>query len=483
MIGDLLNSTAMSSIYPRAMLEHLDLVPIALLLAGAIAGGLLLAGLRQPPLVGYILAGAVLGPSGIGLITDRETVNLLAELGVLVLLFVVGMHLSLRAFRNIYKTALGATALQIAISVSLMLLIGPLLDWSRGTAVLFGFVMALSSTVVGISMLEDVGELRSEAGRLAVGVLIAQDLAVVPMLIVVSGLASETGVEVGRLLFEVAAAVTVLAGLIWMLSRRHRMRLPFRPLLLRYPDLAPIAALAICVLGAASSSALALSPFLGAFLAGLYVGNTTERRLMVRATDPIRSLLLMAFFLSIGMLIDPAFVARNLGTVLLLVGIVFLLNSVINVLALRAVGEQWRTSFIAGFALAQVGEFAFILSAVGQSSGLITEQGTRLIVAVIAFSLVISPFWLELARRLHTLQGAPGERLASLLTWLYQDEARQLRARSRHVARRSNVIANKLAARVERVLSRARHASGPARLMPRRRIKGVLFGRARAHRP
>jgi monovalent cation:H+ antiporter-2, CPA2 family len=96
----------MSATYAGAMLEHLNLVPIALLLVGAIAGGLLLAGLRQPPLIGYILAGAVLGPSGLGLITDRDTVNLLAELGVLVLLFVVGMQLSLRAFRSIYRTAL-----------------------------------------------------------------------------------------------------------------------------------------------------------------------------------------------------------------------------------------------------------------------------------------------------------------------------------------------------------------------------------------
>jgi CPA2 family monovalent cation:H+ antiporter-2 len=470
----------MSAAYLLAMIEHLNLVPIAFLLVGAIAGGLLLAGLRQPPLVGYIFTGAVLGPSGIGLITDRETVNLLAELGVLVLLFVVGMHLSLRAFRNIYKTALGATALQIGISVSLMLLIGPLLDWSRGTAVLFGFVMALSSTVVGISMLEDVDELRSDAGRLAVGVLIAQDLAVVPMLIIVSGLASEAGVDIGRLLFELCAAVTVLAALIWVLSRRHRMRLPFRPLLLRYPDLAPLAALTICVVGAALSSALELSPFLGAFLAGLYVGNTTERRLMVQATNPIRSLLLMAFFLSIGMLIDPTFVLRHFGAVLALVGVVFLLNSVINVLALRAVGEQWRTAFIAGFALAQIGEFAFILSAVGESSGLITEQASRLIVAVIACSLVLSPFWLELARRLHSREGASGEHLMSLLTWLYQDEARQLRQRSRQVAARSNMLAASLARRADRVLARTRRAQPlPRRLSGR---KGVLFGRARALR-
>ena len=472
----------MSSIYARVMLEHLNLVPIAFLLVGAIAGGLLLASLRQPPLVGYILAGAVLGPSGIGLITDRETVNLLAELGVLVLLFVVGMQLSLRAFRNIYETALGATALQIGLSVLLMLLIAPLFDWPYGAAVLFGFVVSMSSTVVSISMLEDVGELRTDAGQLAIGMSIAQDLAIVPMLIIVIGLASATGIDVGGLLFELCAAVAVLAGLIWVLSRRHRMRLPFRSLLLRYRDLAPLAAMAICVLGAALSSALELSPFLGAFLAGLYVGNTTERALMVRATNPIRSLLLMAFFLSIGMLIDLSFLLPNLGTVLILVGIVFLLNSVINVLALRVVGEQWRTAFIAGFALAHIGEFAFILSAVGASSGLITEQGSRLIVAVIACSLVISPFWLELARRLHTLEGPSGERLTSLLAWLYHDEARQLRLRSRQVAARSNVLAASLARRVDRVLARARRAQPKPRGLQRRRVRSVLFGRARVSR-
>jgi monovalent cation:H+ antiporter-2, CPA2 family len=472
----------MSSIYARVMLEHLNLVPIAFLLVGAIAGGLLLASLRQPPLVGYILAGAVLGPSGIGLITDRATVNLLAELGVLVLLFVVGMQLSLRAFRNIYETALGATALQIGLSVLLMLLIAPLLGWPFGAAVLFGFVVSMSSTVVSISMLEDVGELRSDAGRLAVGMSIAQDLAVVPMLIIVIGLASANGIDLGRLLFELCAAVAVLTGLIWVLSRRHRMRLPFRALLLRYRDLAPLAAMAICVLGAALSSALDLSPFLGAFLAGLYVGNTTERGLMVRATNPIRSLLLMAFFLSIGMLIDLSFLLPNLGTVLILVGIVFLLNSVINVLALRVVGEQWRTALIAGFALAHIGEFAFILSAVGASSGLITEQGSRLIVAVIACSLVVSPFWLELARRLHTLEGASGERLTSLLAWLYHDEARQLRLRSRRVAERSNVLAASLARRVDRVLARARGEQAKPRGLQRFRGKRVLFGRARVSR-
>lgn len=407
------------------MEEHLNLIPIALLLTGAVLCGLLFAGMRQPPLVGYIIAGAVLGPSGAGLITDRETISQFAELGVLVLLFVVGMHLSLRAFRSSYKSALGATALQIAVSVSLMFALGQMLGWPPGRSVLFGFVLALSSTAVTINMLDDIGELRSDIGRCAVGVLIAQDLAVVPMLLIVGGLANETGVDWARLLFELAVAGLALTTLIWVLSRRQRTHLPFRRLVLRYADLAPLVALAICVFGAALTSALELSAGLGAFLAGLYVGNTTERATMVRATAPIQSLLLMMFFLSIGLLIDLDFVARHFGMVLLLVALVFLLNSVINVLALQAVGEPWRVAFVAGFALAQVGEFAFVLSAAGHASGLITEHATRLIVAVIAASLIISPLWLDLARRLRTLPAPPSDAFMTLFVRLSRDDGRR----------------------------------------------------------
>ncbi len=203
------------------MVEHIHLIPVALLLVGAVAGGLLLAGLRQPPLVGYIIAGAVLGPSGLGLITDRATIEVFAELGVLVLLFVVGTHLSLRAFTNIYKIAIGAAGLQIMVSVAVMLMLAHLFDWQVERAILYGFVLALSSTAVGINILKDIGELRNEAGRCAVGVLIAQDLAVAPMLIIVVGMSSRGGVSVTSVLLKIALAVVALIALIWFLSRRQ----------------------------------------------------------------------------------------------------------------------------------------------------------------------------------------------------------------------------------------------------------------------
>jgi monovalent cation:H+ antiporter-2, CPA2 family len=444
------------------MEEHLDLAPIALLLIGTVLGGLLLAGLRQPPLVGYIIAGAVFGPSGLGLIADRTIIDTFAELGVLVLLFVVGTHLSLRAFKNIYRTAVGAALIQVVVSVSLMLLLAELFGWQYQRAIFYGFVLALSSTAVGIKILEDIGELRTETGRCAVGVLIAQDLAVVPMLIIIVGLSSEAGVDIGALLLKLAVAVAALAALIWWLSRRQRAHLPFRNLLVRYADLAPVAALALCVIGAAVSNALELSASLGAFLAGLYVGNTTERALMVRAMEPIQSLLVMMFFLSIGLLVDLKFVSTHLGTVLLLIGFVFLLNSVINVLALRAVGEGWRIAFLAGFALAQIGEFAFVLSQTAVSHRLIGEEAQRVVVAVIAMTMIMSPLWLELARRLHALRAAPSEGLASLLARMWRDEKRLSRVRSGRAVRHGTRIVQSLSNGLDRALRAARQEAAKA---------------------
>jgi CPA2 family monovalent cation:H+ antiporter-2 len=421
---------------------------------------MVLAALRQPPLVGYIIAGAIFGPSGLGLITDRTIIDTFAALGVLVLLFVVGTHLSLRAFKNIYRTAIGATLIQIAVSVLLMLLLAQLFGWQYQRAIFYGFCLALSSTAVGIKILEDVGELRTETGRCAVGVLIAQDLAVVPMLIIIVGLSSETGVDFGPLLLKLLVAVAVLAALIWWLSRRQRVHLPFRGLLVRYADLAPVAALTLCVIGAALSNALELSASLGAFIAGLYVGNTTERALMVRAMEPIQSLLVMMFFLSIGLLLDVKFVSTHLGTVLLLIGFVFLLNSGINVLALRTVGEHWRIAFVAGFALAQVGEFAFVLAQTAVSNRLIGEEAQRVVVAVIAMTMMISPLWLELARRLHALRAAPAEGLTSIVGRMWRDEGRLLRVRSERAVRRGSRIVQSFSNGLDRALRSARQESG-----------------------
>jgi CPA2 family monovalent cation:H+ antiporter-2 len=181
---------------------------------------------------------------------------------------------------------------------------------------------------------------------------------------------------------------------------------------------------------------------------------------MIRAMEPIQSLLLMMFFLSIGLLVDLPFVSTHLGTVLLLIGFVFLLNSVINVVALRTVGERWRIAFLAGFALAQIGEFAFVLSQTAVSNRLIVEEAHRVVVAVIALTMIASPLWLALARRLHAAREAPSEELASLLARIWQDEGRLLRLRSGRAVRRGTRLVESLSGGLDRALRSARQETG-----------------------
>jgi CPA2 family monovalent cation:H+ antiporter-2 len=405
---------------------HHELTSIALVAVGALICGMVLTRLKQPAIVGYIVAGVVLGPSGFSFIEDREQINLLAELGVLLLVFLIGMELSLRAFKRVLGIAILVSLLQIVASLAVMLLLSRVLGWPAGLAVLLGFAVALSSTAVAIRMLDDIGELRSQVGRRAVGILIAQDLAVVPMMLVLNAMASESGIDAGALL-PMVVAVALLTLFVWFLSRAQKISLPMSRWVAGDHDLMPLAALAYCFAAAAVSGLLGLSAAYGAFLAGLLIGNSTDRQAMLRTTHPIQSILLMAFFLSIGLLIDLDYIWANLGTVVLLLLIVTLGKTVMNVAVLRLFGEQWTDAFLIGVVLGQVGEFSFVLAAVGLGSGLIDVESHRLVVAIIALGLVISPIWLAIARRLNNLAVTGISTLNELIDALYPDETAVVR--------------------------------------------------------
>jgi CPA2 family monovalent cation:H+ antiporter-2 len=415
---------------------HHEITFIALVVGIALMCGLALARLKQPAIVGYILAGVVLGPSGLGLVEDRAQISLLAELGVLMLLFLIGMELSLRAFKTVWRIALLGTGLQIGGALAAMLLFSLVLDWPLELAMLLGFVVALSSTAVSIKMLDDIGELRSEVGRRAVAILIAQDLAVVPMMLVLNAMASEGGFGFVDLL-PMAVAVGFLVLFVRYLSRRERVHLPFSRWIVHDHDLTPLAALAWCFAAAAISGLLGLSAAYGAFLAGLLIGSSTERQTIIAATRPIQSVLLMVFFLSIGLLLDLGYIWDNLVSVLVLLVIVTLGKTAMNVGALRLLGEPWPRAFLTGVVLGQVGEFSFILAALGLGNGLIDPDGHRLVVTIIALSLVISPLWLDVARRLHDMAAGGISSLNGLLKGLYPDEAQVLRETAGEAARGS----------------------------------------------
>lgn len=378
-----------------------SLTQLAVVLAGAFIGGTLLQTLRQPVLVGYILVGLFLGPSMLGLIHDREQIGLLAELGILLLLFVVGMELDLKRFAPVYRVAIITTLAQIIIGVGTMALIGALFDWPLGRILLLGFAMSLSSTAVAIKLLQDMGETNTPLGRASIGILIAQDIAVVPMLLIVGAMGGE-GFHPLELL-KIVLAVGFMAVLILALNSRPEF---FVSLAKRIPTHSQrtIVALAFCFSAAALAGTFGISAGYGAFLAGLVIGNTTDHDHYEKQVQPIFDLLMMVFFLSIGLLIDLGFLFENFWNVLFLLGVIMVMKTVVNIKILRMLGLSRRNAIVMGASLGQIGEFSFILAGLGLASGTIASSGYNYVISVIALSLVFTPLWLYVVRRMHLIR-------------------------------------------------------------------------------
>lgn len=385
------------------VVDHLDkLTSIALVTTAALLCGLALIRARQPAIVGYILAGIVLGPTCLAVISNTEAVQILAELGVVMLLFMIGMELSLRGFKNVYKIALSTAALQIVMSIGLFWVIGSFLGWTMEKAVVFGFACAISSTAVAIKMLEETQDLNGPVGRVTVSVLIAQDLAVIPILLIISAFGTDAA-PTGTILAKIALAIGFLGLLTAFLSRRQKLRLPLTGWIVSKPEIVPLAAMAFCFSLTALSGVLGLSTAYGAFIAGLIIGNSDSRVVIHKAVEPIQAILLMVFFLSIGLLIDIDYIMNNLRNVLLVLAAVTVLKTIVNVAILHFLGKPWDRAFHAGVVMAQIGEFSFVIVAAGLASHAISDDAYRMMIAVIALSLLISPMWQVVARKLHDI--------------------------------------------------------------------------------
>lgn len=389
-------------------MEHAtDLTGLAFVVITALACGMLMARFRQPPLVGYLVAGVLLGPTGFKVVESEGLIAGFAELGVLLLLFIVGMELSVRTLRYTWRIALPAVILQTAGSLLAIFAMAWLLNISYSTAILLGFVIALSSTAVAIKMLEDIGALRARVGRITVAVLIAQDLAFLPMLLVVEnlGIAQFNIISV----LQIVGSVVLLFVLVRILLSGGRRHLPFYRLIVGHTDLSPLAGLVYCFGAGALLGAMGLSPAYGAFLAGLAIGNSAERQPMLEVVRPIQSIMMMVFFLSIGLLIDLTYMWNNISTVLVLFLIVTLFKSALNIAILRFLKESWTRAFLAGVLMSQVGEFSFLLAATGLAVAAISPEESKLIISVTVMSLALSPFWLATARRLQHVMERPYE--------------------------------------------------------------------------
>lgn len=355
--------------------------------------GFALRALGQPQIVGYLIAGLAIGPHGLALLEDPDLIGRIGGMGLIVLLFFIGMEVSPGALLSRWRLAIFGVTAQVAATVGLIWLVGLFFDWSFPQVVLFGFVIALSSTAVVLKLLNDWKELDTQTGQNVLVTLIAQDMALIPMIIVI-GVMSGEPISAGELVAQLIGAAVLIGIAAWVFTREH-VKLPFADKLTADHELQVFVALILCFGLALISGELGLSTALGAFVAGLVVSSALETDWVHQSLEPFRVVFVAVFFVSVGMLIDLEYMRENLALVGLLVFFIVLVNTALNAVILRVLGSSWRRAAYAGALLSQIGEFSFILAAMAHTNRMLPDDEYRLIVAVIAISLVLSPAWIS----------------------------------------------------------------------------------------
>ncbi|MHC4161847.1 MAG: cation:proton antiporter [Planctomycetota bacterium] len=390
------------------------LADLLALLVGGFLLGAVAERLRQSAILGYLLAGMLLGPHGIHLVSQTENVALLAELGVALLLFSIGLEFSWSRLKRTGGSALAGGGLQITLTILIALLVALLAGLDLRVAFVLGAVLALSSTAYVLRILAVRAQLDSEQGRLSIGVLLVQDLAVVPLVILVSVLrgGDGTGAALSALALLVGSAVLMVVGFV-VLFHFLVPRLLGTEVLRRNREL-PLLLATVSGLGAAMAAhALGLSPAIGTFLAGMLLAEAPFATQVRADVSALRTLLMMLFFGSIGMFGNPAAIASNLGTVVLVVGGVLVVKSGIVFFALRAFGNPPRASLAAGFCLAQIGEFSFVLAGMAHGT-LLDDRLFQVVVSVTIVTLFATPYLMKAApaladRLLSFFRSAPAQ--------------------------------------------------------------------------
>lgn len=352
--------------------------------------------LRIPAIIGFLLTGVVAGPGGLGLVGATHEVELLAEVGVILLLFVIGMELSLGELLRMRKPVFLGGAAQVALTIVAFEALASLHGQPMGRAVFAGFLVALSSTAVVLKLLAERAEMEAPHGRIVLGILIFQDLVVVPMMLLAPFLAGG-GISLGPSLLLLAAKVlAVLLGLA-VVSRLVVPRILLLVVRTRSRELFLMTTLALCFSIAQLTSMAGLSLSLGAFLAGLIMSESEYSVSALEGILPFRDVFTSLFFISIGMLLDLGYFASHLGLVTLVSVFILVIKSSLAGVAALILGFPLRVAALAGMALGQIGEFSFVLAGVGLNLGLLDAPGYQLFLAVAILTMALTPFVMQAA--------------------------------------------------------------------------------------
>jgi CPA2 family monovalent cation:H+ antiporter-2 len=353
--------------------------------------------LRLPPVVGFILTGVLAGPHGFGFVEDIEDVDKLAQIGIVLLLFGIGMEFSFKKLIQIKHLFLMGGSLQVGLTILLSFFAGQVIGSSWGESIFLGCLLSLSSTAIVLRLLEQQGETASPQGKLSISVLIFQDLIAIPMILLTPFLgqedsAAESSTSVWLLIKGIAIMIIVFLS-----AQRLVPRLMLLVARTRNKELFLLTVLALCFGVAWMTSNLGLSLTIGAFLAGLIISESEYSNEAISHIFPFQALFISFFFVSIGMLLDINFVLAQPFIILGLTVLVVALKVFTGGVATLLLGMPIRTAILVGVSLSQIGEFSFVLAKTGIPYGLGSEYYYQLFLAVSLFTLATSPLLVNLS--------------------------------------------------------------------------------------
>lgn len=411
-------------------MEHSELVfDLAVALAAAFAGGWVARRLGQPVLIGYLLAGILIGPNTPGFDADRERVQQLAELGVALLMFGLGVEFSITEILRVRRIVSIAGGIQIPLTIALGIFVGMLAGWSWQASAMLGGAFAISSSIVTLTWLMARGEAGSEHAHVALGLGVVQDLALVPMIALLPVLSNgHQGNIAVELVKSVGIAIVALI-LVIVLGTRLVPRILYTVARVESRELFLLIVVLIALGTALASQQAGLSLALGAFLAGLVVSESEYDRQVLSEIIPLRDLFATLFFVSIGMLVDPSYIVHHLPqvagfTAVLVAGKVLIIGG-----ALLAAGVNHTTATLVAIFMAQMGEFSFVLAGAGSSEGIIDHNQFGVILAVAVASILVTPLVVKLIPTLVDLSarlpGVAAQELAIVGDDVHAEEMRR----------------------------------------------------------
>ncbi|GAB5408990.1 MAG: cation:proton antiporter [Balneolaceae bacterium] len=370
--------------------------------------------IKLVPIVGFLIAGVVIGPNALGLVQDQELVDMLAEIGIILLLFTIGIEFSLEKLARIRSAIFIGGGLQVLLTVASVLGIFLLLNINWKIGIYTGFLVALSSTAIILGLLSEQNKTDTPTGRLSLAVLIFQDFAIIAMVLLVPLLSGESGSTLD-ILIVLGKAVLLIIGIV-LLARKIVPWILDKVAQTRRQELFLLTVMAICFGTAALTNLADVSLALGAFLAGLVVSESQYSDHALSEILPLKTIFNAVFFVSVGMLLDVSFVIEY---PLLLLGIasgVLVLKFVLSSISLLVLGYPIRVAAASGIVLAQIGEFSFVLERAGRNAGLepggFGEIGSQMFIAVSVILMLLTPLFLSISPKVgEILSKTPLKRL------------------------------------------------------------------------